>query len=151
MLVRTSRPSPLPPITSIQPLYFHAIANTFAQRQPSIPSIFNSFRTLSIATGVVPPLWPLFTPFTPSFEGSFEGCSDLSALCVALFPASASLRRHMRHAAPLSPVDSLGCAYFLSPRGVPPQPVRQLSDTIFLLCHRRQRDGATRPPCGFPE
>ncbi len=29
-----------------------------------------------------------------------------------------AFRRHMRHVAPLSPVASLDCAYFLSPRGV---------------------------------
>src|SRR5258708_1439939 len=55
MLARTSRPSPFPPITSLQPQHYHGITHSFAQRQPSIPSIFNSFRTLSIATEVVPP------------------------------------------------------------------------------------------------
>ena len=59
-------------------------------------------------------------------------CSDLSALCVALFPAFARLRRHMRlmhpewiygmrHVAPLSPAPSVYCAYFPSPRGCTPQ------------------------------
>ncbi len=55
MLARTSHPSPFPPITSMQPPHYHEITHSFAQRQPSIPSIFNSFRTLSIATEVVSP------------------------------------------------------------------------------------------------
>jgi len=38
--------TPLFPITSIQPLYFHTIAHSFAPRRHLIPSIFNSFRTL---------------------------------------------------------------------------------------------------------
>jgi hypothetical protein len=41
-------------ITSLQALYFHAIPHSFAQRRSAIPSILKSFRTLSIATGVVP-------------------------------------------------------------------------------------------------
>src|SRR5258708_7760502 len=32
--------------------------------------------------------------------------------------ATLCFRRHMRHVAPLSPVTSVDCAYFLSPRGV---------------------------------
>src|SRR5260221_1053289 len=55
MLARRSRPSPFLPITSLQPQHYHGITHSFAQRQPSIPPIFNSFRTLSVASGVVPP------------------------------------------------------------------------------------------------
>src|SRR5713226_3359944 len=40
------------------------------------------------------------------------------------FRAKLRSRRHMRHVAPLSPVASLDCAYFLSPRGVPPLALR---------------------------
>ena len=32
-------------------------------------------------------------------------------------PPASSLQNHMRHVAPLSPVASVDCAYFLSPRG----------------------------------
>src|SRR5258708_4128194 len=45
---------PLLPITSLQLQRFHAVAHSFAQRRAAIPPIFNSFHTLSIATGVVP-------------------------------------------------------------------------------------------------
>src|SRR5258706_5448714 len=150
MLARTSRPSPFPPITSMQPPHYHGITHSFAQRQPSIPSIFNSFRTLSIATEVVPPSLSK----SRGVSSLWSLCSDLSALCVALLPASA--RRHMRHVAPLSPVDSLGCAYFPSPRGVPPQPTNFLRTPSFgynplALPPSPAGDGATRPPCGFPE
>src|ERR1700682_4638188 len=55
MLARPSNPSLFLPITSLQAQHYHGITYSFAQRQPAIPSIFNSFRTLSIATGVVPP------------------------------------------------------------------------------------------------
>ena len=36
--------------------------------------------------------------------------------------ATLSMRRHMRHVAPLSPVASIDCAYFLSPRGCTTRP-----------------------------
>src|SRR6266481_136228 len=55
MLASINRPSPFLPITSLQPQQFHTVTHSFAQRRSIIPSIFNSFRTLSIATGVVPP------------------------------------------------------------------------------------------------
>ena len=45
-------PSPFPPITSLQPLQFHAITHSFAQRRSAIPSVLNSLRSLSIAMGV---------------------------------------------------------------------------------------------------
>ena len=51
------RASPYLAITYIQPLQFHAVTHSFAQRSPAIPSIFNRFRTLSIATGVYPRRW----------------------------------------------------------------------------------------------
>src|SRR6266436_2864972 len=55
MLVRSKRTSPFPPITSLQPQHYHEITHSFAPRQPAIPSILSNFRTLSVATGVVPP------------------------------------------------------------------------------------------------
>src|SRR5467141_2170031 len=45
-LALTTVPTPLLPITSIQPPYFHTIAHSFAPRRHPIPSILNSFRTL---------------------------------------------------------------------------------------------------------
>ena len=54
MLAQTSRPSLFLPMTSLQLQHYHGITQSFSQRQPSIPRILNSFRTLSIATGVVP-------------------------------------------------------------------------------------------------
>jgi len=44
--------TPLFLITSIQPLYFHAITHSFAQRRAAIPFTPKSLRTLSIVTGV---------------------------------------------------------------------------------------------------
>jgi hypothetical protein len=80
MLAQTSRPSLFLPITSLQLQHYHGITHSFAQRQPSIPPIFSSFRTLSIATGVVP---------LPQLRRGYPLCglpySDLSVLCVALF------------------------------------------------------------------
>jgi hypothetical protein len=55
---QTSTPdalSPLPLITSLQTQQLHTITHSFAQRCQAIPPVFNRFRTLSIATGVVPP------------------------------------------------------------------------------------------------
>src|SRR5260221_14427463 len=52
------------PITSLQTLQSHAITHSFAQRRSVISPFFNSFRTLSIATGVVPP-----SPFDLSLGG----------------------------------------------------------------------------------
>ena len=54
MSASINRPSPFPPITSVQPQHYHVLTHSFAQRQPAISPIFNSFRTLSIATGVYP-------------------------------------------------------------------------------------------------
>jgi len=42
-------------ITSLQTQQFHAITHSFMQRRTNIPTILNSLRTLSVATGVVPP------------------------------------------------------------------------------------------------
>jgi hypothetical protein len=47
--------SPLPPITSLQPLQFHAITHSFEQRRPAKPCPLKSLHTLSITTGVAPP------------------------------------------------------------------------------------------------
>jgi hypothetical protein len=46
--------TPLLPITSLQPLHFHALTHSFAQRRAAIPFASKSLRTLSIATGVYP-------------------------------------------------------------------------------------------------
>src|SRR6266403_1166126 len=48
---RSDAPSPLPPITSLQPLQFHAITHSFAQRPPAKPFHIRRLRTLFIATG----------------------------------------------------------------------------------------------------
>ena len=49
--------TPLFLIAYLQLLYFHGIAHSFAQRRPSIRLAFSNLRTLSVATGVVPPLY----------------------------------------------------------------------------------------------
>ena len=43
-------------ITSVQAQYFHELAHSFAQRRRANIPVLNSLRTLSIATGVVPPV-----------------------------------------------------------------------------------------------
>src|SRR6266849_11067811 len=58
-------------------------------------------------------------------------------------PRRASLLRHMHHVAPLSPLPSLDCAYFLSPRGCG---VRQL----FCLKLAALR-GSSKPKPPFPK
>jgi hypothetical protein len=84
---RSSTPTPLLPITSLQTQQFHTITHSFVQRRTNIPTILNSLRTLSIVTGVYP-LRPLFTLLALSPEGSVEECCALRALCVALFPTN---------------------------------------------------------------
>ena len=74
--------TPLLPITSIQPLYFHTIAHSFAPRRHLIPSIFNSFRT------------PL-----PLTANSFF--RPLSCLPLVFFPASSLKSRVSSHLPPL--------------------------------------------------
>jgi hypothetical protein len=59
------RPTPLLPITSLQPQQFHAITHSFAQPPSAIPPVLNGFRTLSIATGVYPKAFP-----TTDFQAS---------------------------------------------------------------------------------
>ena len=70
---RSNIASPLLPITSLQPLQFHTITHSLAQRRTNIRPILNSLRTLSIVTGVY--------PLRPR-------SSALRARCVALFPTN---------------------------------------------------------------
>jgi hypothetical protein len=50
---RISALSPLTLITSLQPLHFHALTHSFAQRRRAKPCSLKRLRTLSIATGGV--------------------------------------------------------------------------------------------------
>src|ERR1700720_4475064 len=72
--------TPLSPITSLQTQQFHAITHSFPQRRLAISLALNGFRTLFIATGVVPPVVSVapihtFVPrqcfFFPSFVFMF--------------------------------------------------------------------------------
>jgi hypothetical protein len=54
MSVAVNTPTPFFPITSLQLQHLQAVTHSFAQRRPIISSVFNNFRTLSVATGVVP-------------------------------------------------------------------------------------------------
>jgi hypothetical protein len=47
--------TPFLPIISLQTQQFYELTHSFAQRQRNISIVFNPLRTLSIATGVVPP------------------------------------------------------------------------------------------------
>jgi hypothetical protein len=79
MSVAVNSPSPFLPITSLQLQHLQAVTHSFAQRRPAIPPVFNNFRTLSVATGVVP-LWPDFSggpnpPFLLSvFSSGYKRC-----------------------------------------------------------------------------
>ncbi|SRR6266852_4288338 len=68
------------------------------------------------------------------------------------FRAKLRSRRHMRQVAPLSPVASLDCAYFLSPRGVPPSrfAFRVYGKSIWLaLCLHTLANCSSRKPFLF--
>jgi hypothetical protein len=54
-----------------------------------------------------------------------------SPIATRHFLATLHFRRHMRHVAPLSPVTSIDCAYFPSPRGRTLTPLLCL---LYLLC-----------------
>ena len=88
---RSNIATPLPPITSLQPLQFHAVTHSFAQRRTNIPTILNSLRTLSIVTGVYPSSCPTSDFQTSRHAKSFV-CIGLLPLCrlFALFSALAS-------------------------------------------------------------
>jgi hypothetical protein len=58
-LLPSLSPTPFPPITYIQAPCFHAITHSFAQRQSATSPAFNSFRTLSVTTGVYANGFPL--------------------------------------------------------------------------------------------
>src|SRR6267142_6279358 len=61
MLVTVETPTPFLPITSRQLQHLQAITHSFAQRHSIISPVFNNFRTLSVAMGVVPPLLSRFS------------------------------------------------------------------------------------------
>src|SRR6266478_2678345 len=73
MLGSINRLSPFLPITSLQPQQFHTVTHSFPQRRSAISSVLNSFRTLSIATGVVP-----HSHSDLSLRGSVPLCRELS-------------------------------------------------------------------------
>src|SRR6266446_1762321 len=123
MLASINRPSPFLPITSLQPQHYHAITHSFPQRHSAIPPIFNGFRTLSIATGVVPP---------SSFDLSLSGSKPPSS---GLWPPFVFILLQIPF--PASPFFSHPCK---SPRGVPsvssvyPEPRRVLRPQCPLCC-----------------
>src|SRR6266404_3610846 len=92
MLRRQKRASSFLPITSVQTQQFHVITHSFAQRRDTIPSIFSSFRTLSVATGVGTPL--LFCS-TPERAARFAG---RVLVCAALFTAALFASLNVAHA-----------------------------------------------------
>ena len=61
MSVAVNTPTPFLPITSLQLQHFQAVTRSFAQRRQIISSVFNNFRTLSVATGVVHVSCPRFS------------------------------------------------------------------------------------------
>src|SRR5467141_770993 len=90
MLARFKLTSPFPPIISLQPQHYHEIADSFGPRQPAIPSILNSLRTLSVTTGVVPTLAPSPTPARHAVSAS-ELSLFVSSTC-RLFASSKKVK-----------------------------------------------------------
>ena len=90
------------------------------------------------------PLCPLFSSPAFCFQSFAASFSETPGVGVPPhIRASLRFRRHMRHVAPLYPVTSVDCAYFLSPRGCtyPPtgHPLRvsdspRLRQTQFAAC-----------------
>src|SRR5258706_13303919 len=92
MLRRQKRASSFLPITSVQTQQFHVITHSFAQRRDTIPSIFSSFRTLSVARGVGPPL---------VFLRRLRGGARLAGrvlVCAGLFTAALFASLNVAHA-----------------------------------------------------
>ena len=92
------RPTPLLPITSLQPLQFHAITHSFAQRPPAKPFHIRRLRTLFIATwGGYPlrrrsPLQKAGATTALYFEAvppcNCERLASTSSLCLSGFTSS---------------------------------------------------------------
>ncbi len=78
---RSNIASALLPITSLQPLRFHAITHSFVQRRTNVPTILNSLRTLSIVTGVYPSTFP---------SSDFQTSRHAKSLCLHRLAASLS-------------------------------------------------------------
>src|SRR6266436_1469948 len=80
MSVAVNTPTPFLPITSLQLQYFQAVTHSFVRRRSTIRPVFNNFRTLFVATGVVP------SPVTLSAQLRLP----VPALhCLAVLPVSA--------------------------------------------------------------
>src|ERR1700682_232973 len=133
-----------PPTTHYPRLTTLSLPPSSASRSVNISPVLSSLRILPVATGVYHSSFPTSDFQTSRHAKSFV-CIGLLPLCrlFALFSAfasfvfnrleplstkhpgwrtptllrQASLPRHMRHVASLSPVPSFDCAYFPSPRG----------------------------------
>ncbi len=77
MLVALTISTPFLPITSPQFPYFQAVAHSFVRRRSTIRPVFNNFRTLSVATGVVP------SPLSLSVQSQLP---VLVLHCLAFYP-----------------------------------------------------------------
>src|SRR5712691_2905839 len=87
----------------------------------------------------VPPLLLILSDF--SRHSFTQSVRREGPLATRHFLATLCFRRHMRHVAPLSPVTSVDCAYFPSPRGVPyPLPISRRSVANAIASR-------LKPPC----
>src|SRR5713226_7770594 len=90
----------------------------------SISFAFFRLRTLFLSLRSFSHPGPLFSITSALFSQNTGGVvsrmplRDTRGGGISTRPRHALLRRHMHHVAPLSPVPSLDCAYFLSPRGL---------------------------------
>ena len=85
MSVAVNTPTPFLPITSLQLQHLQVVTRSFAQRRPTISSVFNNFRTLSVATGWHPLLL------------GFSWASELRAFALLCFHAVANWSSFRNH------------------------------------------------------
>src|SRR6266404_5979079 len=88
--------SPLPPITSLQPLQFHAITHSFAQRRSAKPFRIKRLRTLFIATGGG-------TPHVPSQDSASKFLPSANDAIFNDHPRASSHERYTTNSAPRTP------------------------------------------------
>ncbi len=101
----------------------HSNPNSFAK----IPGVGAPLRELARCTEAqkclsVSPLLATLTHSVACESFPCHSCENTRDGGASAPPRHPSLRRHMRHVAPLFPVPSLDCAYFLSPRGCTASP-----------------------------
>src|SRR5258707_1125667 len=109
---------------SLDNRYTNMISSVMLPRQTTLPPAPPSGQLLSshrLAASCI--LLALFLPAPSFFFNHLQTFLQKSPGVggTPTLPSQDSLPRHMRHVAPLSPVASVDCAYFLSPQGCTPR------------------------------